>query len=86
MKIRITGSAAECDRLLVRLAQVVAVREVSGFYPNRAPSALGRVYLEVDLAEPAGPAVRVYLDLDLTEHADPAVRADTGAAACPAWW
>lgn len=58
MKIRITGSAGECDRLLARLAQVVGVREVSGFYPNRAPSALGRVYLDVDLVELAGPTVR----------------------------
>lgn len=73
MKIRITGSAAECDRLLARLAQVVRVREVSGFYPNRAPSALGRVYLDVDLTELTGPAVGVS-----------AVRTDTGVAVFPA--
>jgi len=67
VKIRITGSAAECDRLLVRLAQVVGVREVSDFYPNRPPSALGRVYLDVDLTEPAGTTAQIG-----------AVRADTG--------
>lgn len=53
MKIRIIGTRGECDRLLVCLGQVVAVREVSDFYPNRPPSALGRVYLEVDLATSA---------------------------------
>lgn len=72
MKIRITGTAAECDRLLARLAQVVGVREVSDFYPNQAPSALGRVYLEVDLAELPGPLVR-----------DGGGRTDTGPMVCP---
>lgn len=70
MKIRLTGSAPECDRLLARLAQVVEVREVSDFYPNRAPSALGRVYLDVELT---GPTVR----------AD-AVHAETAAPVSPA--
>ncbi|MGH3924729.1 MAG: hypothetical protein ACRDTT_18025 [Pseudonocardiaceae bacterium] len=46
MKIRITGTRGECDRLLARLGPVLGVREVSDFYPNRPPSALGRVYLE----------------------------------------
>ncbi|MGH2846204.1 MAG: hypothetical protein ACRDL0_09380 [Thermoleophilaceae bacterium] len=53
MKIRITGTGAECDRLVARLAQILQLHQVSDFYPNRAPSALGRVYLDVDLTQPA---------------------------------
>lgn len=45
MRLRISGTRAECD---AAVAAVLAVREVSGFFPNRGASVLGRVYLDAD--------------------------------------
>jgi hypothetical protein len=47
MKIRIEGTPAEVDVLVDALRDVVDVREVSRFYPNRGSSVLGRVYVDV---------------------------------------
>ena len=55
------GTQVECERFAVELARACppgVVREVSGFYPNRAPSVLGRVYLDVAIpGEPADDAL-----------------------------
>jgi hypothetical protein len=51
VKIRLSGTQAECDLLAGRLpellAGVVEVVDVSSFYPNRGAGALGRVYVEL---------------------------------------
>ncbi|HEY0638369.1 MAG TPA: hypothetical protein VGD67_12045 [Pseudonocardiaceae bacterium] len=52
MDLRLTGTEAECAALLGALAGVVTVRQVSGWYANRGPSILGRVYVDVE-APPA---------------------------------
>jgi hypothetical protein len=52
VKIRIEGTAAECAAAAERLAQVLAVREHSRLYPNRPPSKLVRLYLDVDAPDP----------------------------------
>jgi hypothetical protein len=52
MRLRLTGTQAECDQFVAELVAATApgvVREVSGFYPNRGASRLGRVYLELAL-------------------------------------
>jgi hypothetical protein len=57
VKMRLTGTRTECDRFTTELIAATppgVVREVSGFYPNRGNSALGRVYLDLDLP-PADP-------------------------------
>lgn len=52
MKVRLTGTRAECDRFTTELLTATppgVVQEVSGFYPNRGTSLLGRVYLDLQL-------------------------------------
>lgn len=56
MRIRVEGTRAEADAVIEVVRQVLDVQEVSGFYPNRGTSALGRVYLTV--AAPTAPVVR----------------------------
>jgi hypothetical protein len=57
MRLRLTGTREECEDLSAvlpdLLGEIACVREVSGFYPNRGTSALGRIYLEIT---PAGDA------------------------------
>jgi hypothetical protein len=55
MRVRVTGTRDETAAAVDALAEVLEVREVSGFYPNRSRSVLGRVYLSV--------LGRVYLDV-----------------------
>lgn len=51
MKIRLLGTHDECDAVAVALKTVLAVHEVSDWYPNRAGgTVLGRMNIE---AEPA---------------------------------
>ena len=59
MKVRLTGTETECAAAVQALRAGFAVREVSSFYPNRPPSRLGRVYVDVTPlgAEPGGSAV-----------------------------
>ena len=61
VRVRLMGTQVECERFAAELARACppgVVREVSGFYPNRAPSLLGRVYLDVAIpGEPAGDAL-----------------------------
>lgn len=45
MKIRLEGTRAEVDDAAQALALGFEVQEVSGFYPNRGASVLGRVYV-----------------------------------------
>ena len=47
MKIRLTGTEAEIAAVLARLITAVEVQEISGFYPNRGASVLGRVYVTI---------------------------------------
>ena len=56
VRIRITGTREETAATIDALAGVIELREVSGFYPNRDSSLLGRVYLD---AEPRTAPVRV---------------------------
>jgi hypothetical protein len=64
VKLRLTGTEAECARLcyLLRFGPPeLAVGEVSPPYPNRGDSRQVRVYLEVQLTrEPGPPAVTFY--------------------------
>jgi hypothetical protein len=58
VKIRLMGTAGECDLVARRLPQLLAsvgeVLEVSDFYPNRrGNSELGRVYVELRLVSEA---------------------------------
>ncbi len=56
MKLRISGTRAECAATVAAVSAVLAVREVSDFYPNRtvpqefrrpgASQELGRVYVD----------------------------------------
>jgi hypothetical protein len=55
MKLRLHGTPAECDQAACRLAEVFDVASVSGPYPDRGPSRLVRVYLELRLG-PSPPA------------------------------
>jgi hypothetical protein len=55
VKVRLHGTPAECDQATRRLTQVFDVVAVSGRYPDRAPSRLVRVYLELRLG-PTPPA------------------------------
>ncbi|ONF62311.1 hypothetical protein [Amycolatopsis keratiniphila] len=52
MKIRIEGTAQETAAGADLLREVFNVREVSTFYPNRGRSTLGRVYVDVEFAQP----------------------------------
>jgi hypothetical protein len=58
VRLRLHGTPAECDHAARRLAEVFDVVSVSGPYPDRGPSRLVRVYLELrlDPAPPAAPA------------------------------
>jgi len=56
MRIRVEGTRAEVDTATALIGQVLEVQEVSGFYPNRGASLLGRVYLTV--ASPTTTVVR----------------------------
>jgi hypothetical protein len=50
VKLRLTGTRAECDAFVTALqatAPAGVVLEVSGWCPNRGASLLGRVYLEL---------------------------------------
>jgi hypothetical protein len=49
MKLRLEGTAAECEQVACQLAGVVKVVSVSEPYPNRGRSQLVRVYIEVRL-------------------------------------
>lgn len=57
MNIRLTGTREETTAAAAILADVLSVREVSDWYPNRrrgGESRLGRVYVEVDPPANAG--------------------------------
>ncbi len=49
VKIRMEGTAEECQQAAPRLAEVFEVVSVSDPYPNRGRSRLVRVYVEVRL-------------------------------------
>jgi hypothetical protein len=54
VRLRISGTEAECADAVRALGAGFVLREVSGFYPNRGASALGRVYIDAEpLAEPS---------------------------------
>jgi hypothetical protein len=56
VKVRLWGTPAEVDQATRRLVEVLDVLSVSGPYPDRGPSVLVRVYLEVRLdPTPGGP-------------------------------
>ena len=53
--MRLTGTRAECARFVAELTAATAagvIREVSHWYPNRATSTLGRVYLDLAIPGP----------------------------------
>jgi hypothetical protein len=52
VKVRLWGTPAEVDQATRRLVEVLDVVAVSGPYPDRGPSVLVRVYLEVRLDPP----------------------------------
>ncbi len=60
MKIRLSGTAAECAAAvdLLRLVEGIEVVEVSGSYANRGDSRLQRVYIEARLPDPTREARR----------------------------
>jgi hypothetical protein len=47
VKVRLWGTPAEVDQAVRQLVEVLDVVAVSGPYPDRGPSVLVRVYLEV---------------------------------------
>jgi hypothetical protein len=47
VKVRLWGTPAEVDQATRRLVETLDVVAVSGPYPDRGPSVLVRVYLEV---------------------------------------
>jgi hypothetical protein len=49
VKLRLHGTAAECEEAARRLAEVFQVVVVSPPYPDRSPSTLVRIYVEVRL-------------------------------------
>lgn len=53
MRIRLTGTPAECAAMvtLLRGTNAVAVNDVSGPYPNRGDTSRARVYLDVWVAQ-----------------------------------
>jgi hypothetical protein len=66
MKLRLTGTEAECARLtfLLRYGPPdLEVVEVSQPYPNRGDSAQVRVYLEVRFPDGLPPLERVFYSL-----------------------
>jgi hypothetical protein len=52
VKLRLWGTPAEVDQATRRLVETFDVVAVSGPYPDRGPSVLVRVYLEVRLDPP----------------------------------
>jgi hypothetical protein len=48
MKIRLSGTKDGCAAAVAALAAGFVLREVSGFYPNRGATVLGRVYVDVE--------------------------------------
>ena len=53
MKIRIMGTRAECDAMAEVFSDNLSGEEgysVSGFYPNRGATNLGRVYIELSVS------------------------------------
>lgn len=54
MKIRLHGLMEECADAASRIGTVTDVLDVSSPYPDRPPSRLVRVYMEVRLAPPRG--------------------------------
>lgn len=51
MRIRLMGTRDETDRTVTALQEVLQVREVSDWYPNRGASLLGRVYIDAELPD-----------------------------------
>jgi hypothetical protein len=49
VRLRLHGTPAECDQAARRLAEVFDVVAVSPPYPDRGPSRLVRVYVELRL-------------------------------------
>jgi hypothetical protein len=49
MTIRLRGTPQECQRATARLAEVFTFVAISPVYPDRPPSRLVRVYVEVRL-------------------------------------
>ena len=49
MKLRLHGTPEEVERATARLAEVFTVVSISAVYPDRPPSRLVRVYVEVRL-------------------------------------
>lgn len=49
VKLRVHGTVAECIVIVDVLRALFVVRSVSTWRPDRPPSVLGRVYLEVEL-------------------------------------
>jgi len=47
MRIRLEGTEAECAQVAAVLAEHLQVVDTSRPYPNRAPSKLVRVYVEI---------------------------------------
>jgi hypothetical protein len=66
VKLRLTGTEAECARLVFLLRfgpPELAVDEVSSPYPNRGDSAQVRVYVEVQLTREPGPPEATFYSL-----------------------
>jgi hypothetical protein len=57
VRLRLHGTAAECEHAARRLAEVFDLVAVHGPYPDRGASRLVRVYLELRL-HPAPPTAR----------------------------
>ena len=49
MKLRVHGTPAEVEQILGRMIEVFTVVSISPAYPDRSPSRLVRVYVEVRL-------------------------------------
>jgi hypothetical protein len=49
VRLRLHGTPAECEHVARRLAEVFDVVAISPPYPDRGPSRLVRVYLELRL-------------------------------------
>jgi hypothetical protein len=58
MRIRLTGTRTACEQWVTRLRQApgVEVVQVSGWYPGRGTSLLGRVYLDARPTQTPDPA------------------------------
>jgi hypothetical protein len=70
MKLRLTGTEAECARLVFLLRfgpPNLEVVQVSPPYPNRGDSAQVRVYLEVQFPQGLAPVDRTFYSLTLPD-------------------